>query len=213
MKSRTLIVAFLISWCSVQLAAAQGKDMLTQLELGMLGGKSKILWSEETEDRLNFSFSAFRGKEIRPNHYLGIHLGYDNYPAVQLLPIGLGWRGFIGDDIGSKWMGGANLGFGATFLEKRERTEWSSSWREGGIYFHPFLGIRMPAKKGKWALTSSIGYKWQPSSYFEGNHSQPETRPRIHPFWTRASLPEGFNSLNKVNTQFHSISFQVGILF
>ena len=98
-------MAFLISWCSVQLAAAQGKDMLTQLELGMLGGKSKILWSEETEDRLNFSFSAFRGKEIRPNHYLGIHLGYDNYPDVQLLPIGLGWRGFIGDDIGSKWMG------------------------------------------------------------------------------------------------------------
>ena len=208
-----LIFIFLLSWCSLQLATAQENKSLTQLELGLLGGKSKIVWSEETQNRLNFSFSAFHGKEIKPNHYLGIHLGYENYPDVQLLPIGLGWRSFLGDDVGPKWMGGLNAGFGTTFLEKRDRTEWSSTWREGGVYFHPFLGVTLPAKKGNWALTSSIGYKWQPSSYLEGTHSQPETRPKIHPFWTRASLPEGFNSLNKVSSQFHSISFQVGILF
>jgi hypothetical protein len=208
-----LIFIFLLSWCSLQLATAQENKSLTQLELGLLGGKSKIVWSEETQNRLNFSFSAFHGKEIKPNHYLGIHLGYENYPDVQLLPIGLGWRSFLGDDVGPKWMGGLNAGFGTTFLEKRDRTEWSSTWREGGGYFHPFLGVTLPAKKGKWALTSSIGYKWQPSSYLEGTHSQPETRPKIHPFWTRASLPEGFNSLNKVSSQFHSISFQVGVLF
>jgi hypothetical protein len=208
-----LIFIFLLSWCSLQLATAQENKSLTQLELGLLGGKSKIVWSEETQNRLNFSFSAFHGKEIKPNHYLGIHLGYENYPDVQLLPIGLGWRSFLGDDVGPKWMGGLNAGFGTTFLEKRERTEWSSTWREGGVYFHPFLGVTLPAKKGNWALTSSIGYKWQPSSYLEGTHSQPETKPKIHPFWTRASLPEGFNSLNKVSSQFHSISFQVGILF
>jgi hypothetical protein len=208
-----LIFIFLLSWCSLQLATAQENKSLTQLELGLLGGKSKIVWSEETQNRLNFSFSAFHGKEIKPNHYLGIHLGYENYPDVQLLPIGLGWRSFLGDDVGPKWMGGLNAGFGTTFLEKRERTEWSSTWREGGVYFHPFLGVTLPAKKGNWALTSSIGYKWQPSSYLEGTHSQPETKPKIHPFWTRASLPEGFNSLNKVSSQFHSISFQVGVLF
>jgi hypothetical protein len=208
-----LIFIFLLSWCSLQLATAQENKSLTQLELGLLGGKSKIVWSEETQNRLNFSFSAFHGKEIKPNHYLGIHLGYENYPDVQLLPIGLGWRSFLGDDVGPKWMGGLNAGFGTTFLEKRDRTDWSSTWREGGVYFHPFLGVTLPAKKGKWALTSSIGYKWQPSSYLEGTHSQPETRPKIHPFWTRASLPEGFNSLNKVSSQFHSISFQVGVLF
>ena len=208
-----LIFIFLLSWCSLQLATAQENKSLTQLELGLLGGKSKIVWSEETQNRLNFSFSAFHGKEIKPNHYLGIHLGYENYPDVQLLPIGLGWRSFLGDDVGPKWMGGLNAGFGTSFLEKRERTDWSSIWREGGVYFHPFLGVTLPAKKGNWALTSSIGYKWQPSSYLEGTHSQPETKPKIHPFWTRASLPEGFNSLNKVSSQFHSISFQVGILF
>ena len=213
MRYSKLIFMFLFSWCSVQLAAAQEKATITQLELGLLSGKSKILWSEEIENRLDFSFSAFHGKEIKPNHYLGIHLGYDNYPDVRILPIGLGWRGFIGDDIGSKWMGGLNAGFGTTFLEKRERTDWSSSWQEGGVYFHPFLGVSMPAKKGKWALTTSIGYKWQPSSYLEGSHSQSETRPKIHPFWTRATLPEGFNSLNKVSTQYHSLIFQVGILF
>lgn len=213
MRHSKLILVFLISWCSVPLSAAQEKATLTQLELGLLSGKSKIVWSEEIDNRLDFSFSAFHGKEIKPNHYLGIYLGYDNYPDVRLLPIGLGWRGFIGDDIGSKWMGGLNAGFGTTFLEKRERTEWFSTWQEGGVYFHPFLGVSMPAKKGNWALTANIGYKWQPSSYLEGSHNQSESRPKIHPLWTRASLPEGFNSLTKVSTQYHSLSFQVGILF
>lgn len=213
MKYSILIFIFLTFWCSAQFAAAQENATLTHLELGMFGGKSKILWSEETQNRLDFSFSAFRGKEIKPNHYLGIHLGYDSYPDVQLLPIGLGWRSLLGDEIGPKLMGGLNAGFGTTFLEKRARTEWSSTWREGGVYFHPFLGVTLPSKKGNWALTSSIGYKWQPSSLFEGNHSQPETRPKIHPFWTRAKLPDGFNSLNKVTTHFQSVSFQVGVLF
>jgi hypothetical protein len=213
MRFSKLILVFLISWCGVQFAAAQEKATLTQLELGLLRGKSKTLWSEETQNRFNFSFSAFHGKEIKPNHYLGIHLGFDNYPDVRILPIGLGWRGFIGDDIGSKWMGGLNAGFGTTFLERRERTDWSSSWQEGGVYLHPFLGVGMPAKKANWALTASIGYKWQPSTYLEGSHSQSETLPKIHPFWTRAALPEGFNSLNKISTQYHSLSFQVGILF
>jgi len=208
-----LIFVFLISWCSMQVATAQENRRITQLEFGLLIGKTPAMWEEGAINRLNFSFSAFQGKEIKPNHYLGIHLGYDSYPEVQLLPIGLGWRSFFGDDIGPKLMGGVNVGFGATFLEERNRTDWSSTWREGGVYLHPFLGVTLPAKKGNWALTSSIGYKWQASSYLEGTHSQSETRPKIHPFWTRSALPEGFNSLNKVSTQYHSLSFQVGILF
>jgi hypothetical protein len=213
MRYSTLIFVFLISWCNVQLATAQVNKRITQLEFGLLSGKTPSMWEEGAINRLNFSFSGFHGKEIKPNHYLGIHLGYDNYPEVQLLPIGLGWRSFLGDDIGPKLMGGVNVGFGTTFLEKRERTDWSSNWHEGGVYFHPFLGVTLPAKKGNWALTSSVGYKWQPSSYLEGTHSQSETQPKIHPFWTRAALPEGFNSLNKASTQYHSLSFQVGILF
>ena len=140
-------------------------------------------------------------------------MSIENYPEVQLLPIGLGWRSFLGDAIGPKWMGGLNAGFGTVFLEERTSTDWSSTWREDEVYLHPFLGVTPPAKKGDWALTSSIGYKWQPSSLFEGNHSQPDSRPKIQPFWTRSALPEGFNSLNKVSTQYHSLSFQVGILF
>ncbi len=213
MKNSIWFLICIFSWWFIPIATAQEKSRITQLELGLLGGKSRTLWSEETQNRLNFSISAFHGKEIKPNHYLGIHLGYDNYPDVQLLPIGLGWRGFLGDDVGPKWMGGLNAGFGTTFLEKRERTEWSSTWQEGGVYFHPFLGVTLPAKKGNWALTSSIGFKWQPSSYLEGTHSQSGSRPKIHPFWTKPLLPEGFNSLNKVTTQFQSLSFQVGVLF
>jgi hypothetical protein len=213
MRHSKLIFMFLISWHILQLATAQENKRLTQLELGLLSGKTPAMWEEGGINRLNFSFSAFHGKEIKPNHYLGIYLGYDNYPEVQLLPIGLGWRGFLGDDIGPKLMGGLNAGFGTTFLEKRERTEWSSTWREGGATFHPFLGVTLPAKKRNWALTASAGYKWQASSFLEGTHSQSETQPKIHPFWTRTTLPEGFNSLNKVSTKYHSLNLQVGILF
>ena len=213
MNYKNWILLGLLYWGSIPLAASQEQARITQLELGLLRGKTKALWEEGTLNRLNFSFSAFHGKEFRPNHYLGIHLGYDHYTNVQLLPIGLGYRGFIGDDIGSKWMVGLNAGFGATFLEKRERTDWSSTWQEGGGFFHPFLGVYLPAKKGKWALTAAAGYKWQPSNFFEGTHSQPEGRPKIHPFWTRDLLPEGFSSLNKVSTLFQSLSFQVGVQF
>jgi hypothetical protein len=86
MRYSKLIFMFLISWCSVQLAAAQEKATLTQLELGLLRGKSKILWSEEIENRLDFSFSAFHGKEIKPNHYLGIHLGLTTTPMYRSYP-------------------------------------------------------------------------------------------------------------------------------
>ncbi len=213
MNYKNWILLGLLYWGSIPLAAAQEQARITQLELGLLRGKTKAPWEEGTLNRLNFSFSTFRGKELRPNHYLGIHLGYDHYTNVKILPIGLGWRGFLGDEIGSKWMGGVNFGYGTTFLEVRKRTEWSSTWQEGGVYFHPFLGVHLPAKKGKWALTASAGYKWQPSNFFEGTHSQLESRPKIHPFWTRDLLPEGFSSLNKISTLFQSLSFQVGVQF
>jgi hypothetical protein len=186
---------------------------MTQLELGLLGGKTKDLWEEKTNERTTLSFSAFHGKEVIRNQILGVYLGMDHYPSITLIPVGVGWRWFLGKSTGSKFYGSLDLGYGSAVLEKVERTDWSSTWHESGLVFRPAVGIKMPAKKGKWALTASLGYKRQPTYFYEGTHSQPETRPKIPLFRTRELLPEGFSSLNSTSTLYHSLSFQLGILF
>ncbi|MEY3649195.1 MAG: hypothetical protein RLZ13_2080 [Bacteroidota bacterium] len=204
---------FLLSWSSMQLAAAQEKGTVTQLELGLLGGKTKDLWEEKTSNRTTLSFTAFHGKEVFRNQNLGFFVGLDDYPSITLLPVGIGWRGFLGKKSKPQFFGSLDLGYGSTVLEKVERTDWSSTWYESGLVFRPAAGIKLPAKKGNWALTASLGYKRQPTYFFEGNHSQTETKPKIPLFRTRDALPKGFSSLNSTSTLYHSLSFQLGILF
>ena len=192
---------------------AQNKTWMTQLELGLLGGKTKDLWEEKTNERTTLSFSAFHGKEVIRNQNLGVFVGLDDYPSITLVPVGIGWRGFLGQKSKPQFFGSLDLGYGSTVLEQVERTDWSSTWHEAGLLIRPTAGIKMPAKKGKWALTASLGYKRQPTYFYEGTHSQPETRPKIPLFRTRDLLPEGFSSLNSTSTLYHSLSFQLGILF
>ncbi len=186
---------------------------MTQLELGLLGGKTKDLWEEKTNERTTLSFSAFHGKEVIRNQNLGVFVGLDDYPSITLVPVGIGWRGFLGQKSKPQFFGSLDLGYGSTVLEQVERTDWSSTWHEAGLLIRPAAGIKMPAKKGKWALTASLGYKRQPTYFYEGTNSQSETRPRIPLFRTRNALPEGFSSLNSTSILYHSLSFQLGILF
>jgi hypothetical protein len=210
---KKLLIFIVLSFCALHSSMAQTKTWMTQLELGLLGGKTKDLWEEKTNERTTLSFSAFHGKEVIRNQLLGVYLGVDNYPTVTLIPVGVGWRWFLGKSTGSQFYGSLDLGYGSAVLEKVERTDWSSTWHESGLVFRPAVGIKMPAKKGKWALTASLGYKRQPTYFYEGTHSQPETRPKIPLFRTRELLPKGFSSLNSTSTLYHSLSFQLGILF
>jgi hypothetical protein len=210
---KKLHIFIVLSFCTIHPSLAQTNPWMTQLELGLLGGKTKDLWEEKTSKRTSLSFTAFHGKEVFRNQNLGFFLGLDHYPSVTLLPVGIGWRGFLGKKSKPQVFGSLDLGYGSTLLEKVERTEWSSTWYEAGLVFRPSVGIKLPAKKGNWALTASLGYKRQPSYFYEGAHSQSETRPKIPLFRTRKALPEGFSSLNSTSTLYHSISLQLGILF
>ena len=210
---KQIFIFIALSFCALHSSMAQKKPWMTQLELGLLGGKTKDLWEEKTNKRTTLSFTAFHGKEVIRNQNLGVYLGVDHYPSVTLLPIGVGWRGFLGKSARSQFYGSLDLGYGSTLLEKIERTDWSSSWHESGLVVRPAVGIKMPAKKGKWALTASVGYKRQPSYFYEGAHSQSETKPKIPLFRTRKALPEGFSSLNSTSVLYHSLSLQLGILF
>ena len=212
MKKKFLIFIAL-SFGVLHSSMAQTKAWMTQLELGLLGGKTKDLWEEKTSTRTTLSFTAFHGKEVFRNQNLGVFVGLDDYPSITLLPVGVGWRGFLGQKSKPQFFGSLDLGYGSTVLEQVERTDWSSTWHEAGLVFRPAVGIKLPAKKGKWALTGSIGYKRQPSYFYEGSHSQSETRPKIPLFRTRKALPEGFSSLNSTSILYHSLSFQLGILF
>jgi len=212
MQKKLLILIALI-FCGIQISLAQTKPWMTQLEVGLLGGKTKDLWEEKTNERTTFSFSAFHGKEVIRNQVVGIYLGVDHYPSVTLIPIGIGWRGFLGKKSGPQFFGGLDLGYGSTVLEKVDRTDWSSNWHEAGVLVHPEIGIKLPAKRGNWALTASVGYKRQPTYYFEGAHSNADSKPKIPLFRTRDVLPKGFSSLNSTSILYHSLSVQVGILF
>lgn len=191
----------------------QEKPWLKQVEIGVLGGKTENLWDETTTARLGLSVSTFFGKEVLPKQWLGIKLGIDQYPSVTTLPLGLGWRGFLTQTDGPRLVAGLDLAYGSPILEKIERTEWSSTWNESGIMIHPSVGFRLPAKKGNWGLTATVGYKRQPTAFLEGTHSNAESRPRIPFFHTSTRLPEGFSALTKTATLYHSLSIQVGLMF
>lgn len=210
---KKLLILIALYFCGLQISLAQTKPWMTQFEVGLLGGKTKELWEEKTNERTTFSFSAFHGKEVFRNQNLGIFLGLDHYPSVTLLPVGIGWRGFLGKKSGPQFFGGLDLGYGSTVLEKVDRTDWSSNWHEAGLLVRPAVGIKLPAKKGNWALTASVGYKRQPTYYFDGGHSESGSKPKIPLFRTRSALPEGFSSLNSTSILYHSLSVQVGILF
>jgi hypothetical protein len=210
---KKLLILIVLSFCALHYSMAQNKTWMTQLELGLLGGKTKDLWEEKTNERTTLSFSAFHGKEVIRNQNLGVFVGLDDYPSITLVPVGIGWRGFLGQKSKPQFFGSLDLGYGSTVLEQVERTDWSSTWHEAGLLIRPAAGIKMPAKKGKWALTASLGYKRQPTYFYEGTNSQSETRPRIPLFRTRNALPEGFSSLNSTSILYHSLSFQLGILF
>ena len=210
---KKLLIFIVFSFCAMHSTLAQTKTWITQLELGLLGGKTKGLWEEKTNERTTLSFSAFHGKEVIRNQNLGVFVGLDDYPSITLVPVGIGWRGFLGQKSKPQFFGSLDLGYGSTVLEQVERTDWSSTWHESGLLFRPAVGIKMPAKKGKWALTASLGYERQPTYFYEGTHSQSETRPRIPLFRARNALPEGFSSLNSTSILYHSLSFQLGILF
>ena len=210
---KQLLIFLGLSFFMVHSSIAQTKPWMTQLDLGLLGGKTKDVWEDKATTRMTLSFSAFHGKELIRNQTLGVYLGLDHYPSVTLVPIGVGWRGFLRKKAGPQFFSGLDLAYGSPLLEKVERTDWSSNWHEAGLMLRPSVGVKFPAKKGDWALTASVGYKRQATYYFDGGHSESGSKPKIPLVRTRSALPEGFSSLNSTSILYHSLSVQVGILF
>ena len=207
MKVKLLVFAIFFS--SVQSVFGQGRVYYNQTEIGILAGKKTDTWDGQDQSRVDFSIITFHGAKISKHHALGFSVGLDQYEDISIVPIALGWRGFLGKENRPQLIGGMDIGGGSAFLEKKEETEWYESWYQGGIMFSPSLGVRLPAKKGKTSLTMSIAYKRQELEFFQG-FFEPVITPR--PF-SSSRLPSGYNSITETSYLFHSLVARVGLVF
>ncbi|WP_194777670.1 hypothetical protein [Pararhodonellum marinum] len=183
-------------------AFAQNMPFVNQTEIGVQRG------SNEFANRTNFTFQTFNGVRINPYHEFGFFIGMDTYPGLHLMPLGMGWRGILEKERKFSPYLSMDIGYGSTLLEKMELDEWNRhSWYDGGMLFHPSIGLRKKTK-GKTQLSLSFGYKFQTVHYYEGN---PLT----------GSLPSGANRtdpshwsyLQASRLQFHNLVLKMGLVF
>jgi hypothetical protein len=187
---------------------AQDKKYFGQAEIGFLAGRSQEQWDGSHEKRIDVSFMTFHGLQVTKNHVLGISTGLDQYDEISIIPIALGWRGFLGKDNKPKIFGGLDLGGGSTLLEKSVSDDWSKSWYEGGLMVSPSLGFSFPARKGKTALSFSFAYKRQAFSQFWGFLLQSGSQTIVNDL-----LPPGYSSLTENSYLYRSFVFRAGLMF
>ncbi|MBN3518514.1 hypothetical protein JYB62_00750 [Algoriphagus lutimaris] len=187
---------------------AQDKAYFNQTELGFLYGKGSEQWDGSKENRIDVSFITFHGVRITKNHVIGFSTGLDQYNQLSIIPLALGWRGFLGKTGKPNVFAGLDIGGGSALLEKKEENEWSKSWYEGGYLVSPSFGASFPAKKGKSALTLSFAYKRQQISQFVGTFLPPGS-----PSIPTDLLPPGFSTFTENDFLFRSFVFRAGLLF
>jgi len=196
-----LIIAFFIL-----IGSAAGQSTyyyVNQTEVGALLGKTSDL-----EQRSTLSFQTFNGIKIHPKHELGILIGHDSYPLVNLVPLAIGWRGMLTE--GKKVTPYASLDIGhASAVFNRRKVEGTfESWYQGGLYISPSIGIRHQSKDPSLAFSWSIGFKRQHLSYYEGNRNNP-----LAPSPPDSPLPPGFTRIRTDNYILNSLHLKWGIIF
>jgi hypothetical protein len=206
-KKSVYLIAFLFFSCVA--VVAQDRVYFNQTELGFLWGKGQKNWEGKYINRTNLSISTFHGAYINKRQVVGFSVGFDQYEQIQLIPLAMGWRGFLGKESKPNLFAGLDIGRSTAILEKKEVTDWSSNWYEGGIMINPSIGIKLPARNGKWNLSSSLGYKRQEASYFQGFLDRSGNQNPSN----NGKLPTGFREMNQTSYLFHSLVFKMGVMF
>lgn len=188
----------------------QQKSYYNQTEFGIaFGNEVSSWWTGENENRVDFTMTTFHGVQFSRHHAVGFSVGYDQYQSISVVPIALGWRGFLGNENKAQLIGGLDFGGGLTFLERKEVTEWDESWYKGGVMVSPSLGVKFPGKKGKTALTMTVAYKRQELGFITGFFEQNPTRRPLG----GTDLPPGYSSITETEFLFHSLIARVGLSF
>ena len=200
------LILFLIVYMG-SVAHAQAQRYFGQTDVGMLLGRVESV-EREYDGRLNFTFSTFHGVRVNPSHVVGFSVGIDTYPGMTLVPMALGWRGFREKGKKFTWFGAFDIGGGSAMLTKKEQTEWSESWFDGGIFISPSIGLRKDTKDGLYSFLWTVGYKRQNASFYEGYYDFSRTQPFFN-----ANIPPGFNSVRTEDYTFNSFFFKWGLMF
>jgi len=184
-------------------AAGQSGEYVNHTEFGVLLGKTTGL-----DQRINFSVQSFNGIKINSYNEVGILVGHDSYPLVNLVPLAVGWRGM--QTVGKRVTPYASfdIGYASAVFNKRNVEGTFESWHQGGLYLSPAFGIRHQSKDPNLAFSWSIGFKRQQVSFFEGQRSSP-----LSPTPPNGPLPPGFNNIREDNYILNSLHLKWGIIF
>lgn len=207
MKKEISLLFFLVFLFDFNPAFSQSGAFINHTEIGPMIGRVKV-WGNNFDPRINFSFQTFNGVRIDKHHAVGFLIGLDTYPNFNLVPMAIGWRGFLEKGKRTTAFAGFDIGKGSAILEKREVNEWSERWYEGGFLGSPQIGVRRNSKKGTHAFTWSVGFKRQHAFFYEG----------IRDFFgnvnqTGSNLPPGFSSIREESYVFNSLLIKWGIMF
>lgn len=181
----------------------QSHNYVNHTEFGILLGKTT-----GSEQRTNFSIQSFNGIKINPYNEVGIVVGHDSYPLVNLVPLAVGWRGM--QTVGKRVTPYASfdIGYASAVFNKRNVEGTFESWYRGGLYISPALGIRHQSKDPNLAFSWSIGFKRQQVSYYEGQRTSP-----LSPTPPNSPLPPGFTTIREDNYILNSLHLKWGIIF
>lgn len=182
---------------------AQERAFIHHLEVGPMLGRVQN-WDNSLDNRTNLSIQNYLGVKVDKHHAVGISVGLDTYPGINLVPIAFGWRGFLDHDKKVVPYAGLDIGHAAAFLNRREKNEFSELWYEGGLLLSPLAGIRLKTKSGKRDYSISLAYRRQQAYYFEGSKSEGISIP---------GLPPGFSSLREEAYIFNSLTGKLGVFF
>lgn len=207
MKLKFLILSILV--LPFTQSFGQEKAYFNQTEMGVLFGNSAATWTGENKNRIDFSVITFHGVKISKYHAVGMSLGFDQYESLSVIPIAIGWRGFLGKENKPQLIAGFDFGGGSVLFEKKESTDWYESWYKGGIMVSPSIGVKLPSKKGKTSLTMSVAYKRQELGFFTGFFERGNS-PRPLP---SSKLPPGYSSISETSYLFHSLVARMGFMF
>ena len=184
-------------------SAGQSNDYVNHTEFGVLLGKTT-----NSDQRVNISIQSFNGIKINGYNEVGILIGHDSYPLVNLVPLAVGWRGM--QSVGKKVIPYASfdIGYASAVFNKREIEGTFESWYQGGLYISPALGIRHQSKNLNLAFSWSVGLKRQQLSYYEGHRNNP-----LSPSNPDGQLPPGFTTIREDNYILNSLYLKWGIIF
>lgn len=209
MISARVLILFLGVFILTFQSFGQDHPYFMQTEAGILLGDSEYE-SNEIFDRKGFTFHTFHGVHLTSKHVLGFSLGVDRYQNFTVVPIAVGWRGFLGKKENSKLFLAMDIGAGGPVSEEAFESEWQEYRYNAGLMLNPSVGFRFPSRKGKTALSISLGYKQQNFSFFWGEKSRAITQTGISS--SGSIVPSGYNSYSKTKYLYHNLSLRMGIM-